>query len=127
MATFLQKLLLSKNKLCILDAIEQNANEIQYDYREEASYTCHTMTIHTPIVFLSSQLETNMRTKVTLAKYQFTQYDQSGNKVIDESDEATIFADQVHNKMFKAFVERKGTNPIYSKQDIFREKNEKQH
>ncbi len=111
MTTFFQKIFLSKDKRAILDAIEQNADKIDYTYNETGTYIRHTFTISTPTVELLSVLETPSG-KIT---YQFVQYKPDGQVLKSNQGEASKFSANVHNELYRKYVETRSVKALYSK------------
>ena len=126
MANIFQKIFLPKDKVLILDAIEQNAARINYDYREEAPYKHHTMVIFSPTVILRSKLSTNTFTSVTLSSYYFELMSKNGATESVQSDESTLFSDRIHHKMFMEYIKHNGLDSIYNVQEAFRQQHQKQ-
>lgn len=111
MTTFFQKIFLSKDKCAILDAIEQNADKIDYTYNETGTYIRHTFTISTPTVELLSVLETPSG-KIT---YQFDQYKPDGQILRSQKSGPSTFATNIHNELYCKFVKTRGVKALYRK------------
>ncbi len=123
MAKIFQRMFLSKNKIRILDMIENNADKITYDYYEHSYFPYHEFTIKTPTSVLTS---TSTRDRYLFSRTYISQYNFAetlpNGTVHEESEEFTPFANRVHSAMFRAFIKAKSIEAIHKKQEDFLKK-----
>ena len=110
MTTCIEKILLPKNKLLILDSIEKNANKIVWDYKHTALCDVCTMTLSTPTINLISRHEIRPSAKNDYTMFSFEQFAESGRILSMQTKEQTAFANKVFDKMLLAYISEQTQN-----------------
>ena len=128
MATIFQKIFLPKYKAHIFDAIKQNADKIEYDYKIANDQVFHTLKIFANTLYMWAVLNKSTQTKKSTSYYHFSQYTHDGKITESHQDASTKFCDKVYAKMLNAFIAKNGHTAILNKQTeyIIASKN-KQH
>ena len=109
-----------------MNAIDQYADKIEYNYDESGVYKNHNLTICIPKLVLHSKLSINNYSMSSIASYQFEQITPTEHIMSRDNGKVSFFAGKVHAKMFKAFTRQNGLDKIYAIQENFRKRNEKQ-
>lgn len=100
----------NSDELAILNAIEENAAHIKYQYGAHGGYAFHIFTISkpTPRFFLCAVSESKPGASEYIKSYHFEQYDNNNIIVSVKDGNATEFSSLVYSKVFDAFVEQHG-------------------
>ena len=106
MTTLIKKIFLPKNKVQLLNTIEQNTDKIDFCFRRAGRFGICDMTLSTPTVFLTATHEIDRSTQSQYSRYSFEQFTPNGRILSVNTENKTVFADKVFDEMLNAYISR---------------------
>lgn len=118
MVKILQKIFLTKPQIYVLNAIEQNADKIEYDYRESDGRIYQTFKIFTDTLNIWATTHKSPQSFIGKTAYDFTKYDDD-ETLRNQHGYTTLFSHTVYSKMMNEFISLNGRFAMLNKQTEF--------